>query len=400
MLGSNRDTAQGDDITARGPTVAPTRTFKGDKPMALTFTVGRSNLRETHWVRSQPAPLETGAVRMAIESFALTSNNITYAAFGDAMSYWTFFPTGDPTTGCIPVWGFGNVAESRCEGVAVGERFYGYFPIADSVDLHPAKLKAAGFMDGAPHRRELSAIYNHYQRCSSDALYDPKREGEQALLRPLFTTSFLIDDFLADNDDFGAQTVVLSSASSKTAYGTAHCIRRRRGTADTPRIVGLTSAANAAFTRELGCYDSVLLYEDVASLPADVPTVYVDMSGSVSVRAAVHAHFGNALKYSCSVGGTHWNDLGGSKGLPGPRPVLFFAPAQAAKRREQWGPDGFDRRVAEAWHAFLSAVTGATPRWLDIVRGSGPEAVERTFLRLLDGTVPAREGHVLTLISA
>ena len=365
--------------------------------MALTFTVGRSNLRETHWVRTQPAPLAPGGVRMAIESFALTSNNITYAAFGDAMNYWTFFPTGDAATGCIPVWGFAKVTETRCEGVSVGERFYGYFPIADSVDLQPARPKAAGFMDGAPHRRELSPIYNHYQRCSTDALYDPAREAEQALLRPLFTTSFLIDDFFADNDDFGARAIVLSSASSKTAYGTAHCIGRRRGASGAPRVVGLTSAANAAFTRDLGCYDDVLLYEDVATLPADTPTAYVDMSGSVKVRAAVHAHFGDALKYSCSVGGTHWDDLGGAKGLPGPRPVLFFAPAQAAKRREQWGPEGFDRRVAQAWHAFLSTVTGATPRWLEVVRGSGSDAVESTFLGLLDGRIPAREGHVLTL---
>ena len=84
-------------------------------------------------------------------------------------------------------------------------------------------------MDGAPHRRELSSVYNFYQRCSADPLYEANREAEQALLRPLFTTSFLIDDFLADNADFGAQTVILSSASSKTAYGTAFCIARRRG---------------------------------------------------------------------------------------------------------------------------------------------------------------------------
>jgi hypothetical protein len=254
---------------------------------------------------------------MAIDSFALTSNNITYAAFGDAMKYWSFFPTDDPSMGCIPVWGFANVAESRCEGIPVGERYYGYFPIADSVDLYPARLKAAGFLDGAPHRRELSSVYNHYQRCSTDPLYEPSSEAEQSLLRPLFTTSFLIDDFLADNDHFGAQTVVLSSASSKTAYGTAFCVTRRRGASPAPRIVGLTSAANAAFTRGLGCYDDVLLYEDVTALPSRTPTAYVDMSGSVAVRATVHGHLADALRYSCSVGGTHWTISAVPRAWPG-----------------------------------------------------------------------------------
>src|SRR3712207_7754442 len=38
------------------------------------------------------------------------------------------------------------------------------------------------------------------------------------LLRPLFATSFLIAAHLRDHDHFGASAVVLSSASSKTAY--------------------------------------------------------------------------------------------------------------------------------------------------------------------------------------
>ena len=45
-------------------------------------------------------------MRLAIVSFALTANNITYAAFGDAMNYWQFFPVpGDDGAawGCIPV---------------------------------------------------------------------------------------------------------------------------------------------------------------------------------------------------------------------------------------------------------------------------------------------------------
>ncbi|MEP6873907.1 MAG: DUF2855 family protein [Burkholderiales bacterium] len=363
--------------------------------MTTTFIVERQQLKRTQWVRSDPAPLADGAVRLRIDAFALTSNNITYAAFGDAMNYWGFFPTGDAATGCIPVWGFANVTESRAAGVAVGERFYGYYPIASDVVLQPARITPAGFFDGAEHRRELHAVYNQYSRCAADPGYASAHEAEQALLRPLFLTSFLIDDFLADNAFFGARTVVLSSASSKTAYGTAFCLAQRRGGADAVKVVGLTSPGNVTFTRALGCYDEVLTYDAVNTLQANAPTVYVDFSGSVTVRASVHQHFGEHLAYSCSVGGTHWDALGSGKGLPGPRPVLFFAPAQVKKRNADWGPTGLQQRMAAAWGAFMQPLTNPANPWLRVVHGEGRAAVEAVYATLLGGTVNPAEGYLL-----
>ena len=135
-------------------------------------------------------------------------------------------------------------------------------------------------------------------------------------MRPLFSTSFLIDDFLADNEFFGARAVILSSASSKTAYGTAFRLAQRRGTENAVRVVGLTSPANLAFTRELGCYDAVLSYDDIPAALADERSVYVDFSGSLPLRAAVHESLADNLAYSCLVGATHWDKLGGGA-LPG-----------------------------------------------------------------------------------
>ena len=364
--------------------------------MTTTFVVEKKTLANTRWVRSELAELAEGAVRLAIDSFALTSNNITYAAFGDAMNYWGFFPTGDATTGCIPVWGFANVTESRCEGIAVGERFYGYFPIADAVTLEPARIHPAGFSDGVAHRRELHPVYNHYLRCSTDPSYVAEHEAEQALLRPLFITSFLIDDFLTDSHFFGARAVILSSASSKTAYGTAFCLAQQRG-AGGAKVIGLTSPANAAFTRGLGCYDEVVSYDEVATLPADVPSVYVDFSGSVGLRANIHQHFGDHLTYSCSVGGTHWKELGSGKGLPGPRPTLFFAPAQIKKRHADWGAAGLQQRTADAWSAFMRPVTAGETPWLRVVRGQGAAAIESTYATLLEGRSNPAEGHILAV---
>jgi hypothetical protein len=109
------------------------RVQDGDHPMTTMFAVGRGDLRRTQWRETPPAALRPGEARLRVDLFALTANNVTYGAFGEAMHYWDFFPTGDAETGCIPVWGFATVSESLVDGVDVGERFYGYWPMADEV---------------------------------------------------------------------------------------------------------------------------------------------------------------------------------------------------------------------------------------------------------------------------
>lgn len=206
--------------------------------MSSTFAVDRKNFRSTRWLDRKAAPLNSGQVRVRIDRFALTSNNITYAAFGESMHYWDFFPSGDGAFGCVPVWGFATVSESHHEGVPAGARLYGYFPMADEVGLEPVAVSGHGFDDGAAHRRELAKVYNHYLFCADDSMYRSEHESLIALLRPLFATSFLIDDFLAENAFFGARSILVSSASSKTAYGLAFCLAERRGQPGRPSTVG------------------------------------------------------------------------------------------------------------------------------------------------------------------
>lgn len=369
------------------------------------FRVRKDQLTSTQThVHTLPV-LPGGQVRVAIARFALTSNNITYAAFGDAMSYWRFFPvsqadgTPDSAWGCIPVWGFGTVVESRCPGVATGERLYGYFPMASHVDLTPARFTELSFTDSAPHRTELHAVYNQYTRCSADPFYTADSEDLQALLRPLFTTSWLIDDFFADNAYFGATTpdgpqpvMLLSSASSKTAYGTAFQMAQRSSI----EVVGLTSARNVAFCESLGCYNRVLTYDQLAFIGADVPCAYIDFAGNAAFRKAVHTHC-KALVYSSSIGGTHVSELGGGRDLPGPRPVLFFAPAQIKKRSADWGARALHQRLVQSWEQFIAAVSNARQPWLRVETHQGPTAVQAAFQQVLAGQGDPRIGHVLSL---
>jgi hypothetical protein len=122
-----------------------------------SFIVQRNDLRQTR-IADDPAatlPLADGEVRMRIDLFALTSNNVTYGAFGDAMHYWDFFPCDVEGYGRIPVWGFAEVVNSRAEGVPVGQRCYGFYPMSSHVVLRPADVGNAGFVDATPHRQAL-----------------------------------------------------------------------------------------------------------------------------------------------------------------------------------------------------------------------------------------------------
>ena len=122
--------------------------------MGTTLQTRKDQLSSTRWHEAAEAPLAPGQVRVRIGAFALTANNITYGAFGESMNYWQFFPTGDEAWGAIPVWGFGSVVQSAHPGVAVGERLYGYFPMADQVVLQPDRLRPESFVDAAPHRAD------------------------------------------------------------------------------------------------------------------------------------------------------------------------------------------------------------------------------------------------------
>jgi len=357
-----------------------------------TLLVRQDQLATTRIAAAPPVPLSDGQVRVRVDSFALTSNNITYAAFGDSMNYWQFFPTGEEGWGIVPVWGFGTVVQSLHPGVAVGERLYGYWPMASEAVLQPDRLSPAGFRDASAHRAELHAVYNQYLRCSTDPFYTPDSEDVQAVLRPLFITSWLIDDFLADNGFFGADTLLLSSASSKTAYGTAFLLKQRPGI----EVVGLTSDANRAFCESLGCYSRVLTYEELDQVAVAAECVYVDFAGNADLRRRIHTRF-PGLKYSCSIGGTHVEQLGGARDLPGPRPTLFFAPAQVKKRNADWGPAELGERLVGAWRTFSTHVTAQPQPWLTVQRHAGLKEVEQAYASVLAGRGDPRVGHILSL---
>lgn len=359
----------------------------------VSFEVGRGDLRQTRFVREALDPQAVaaeGRALLAIDHFALTANNITYAAFGEQMAYWNFFPAGEGH-GRIPVWGFADVVASGADDLRVGERIYGYFPMASHLVVEPSRVSSRRFVDGAEHRKGLPAVYNSYERAAADPGYAPEREAAQMILKPLVLTSFLIADFLQDNQFFGARQVLVVSASSKTSLGLALCLRRLAEPGLT--VIGLTSKGNCAFVQATGLYDSVVTYDAVGSLDPDTPTVYVDMAGSAALITALHGHFGARIVHACRVGGTHWQDLAGRLDLPGARPTFFFAPDQIAKRQGDWGPGGLDQRFAGAWEDIL----GSAQSWMTVRRAEGEAAVADAYRQTLEGLVAPDTGLVLSL---
>ena len=359
----------------------------------LDFLVDRDDLRRCEFAQSPPPDadaLQADQVLLRVDRFGFTANNITYAAFGSAMSYWDFFPTREGW-GRVPVWGFGDVVASTAEGVSPGERFFGYWPMSTHLLVQASSVSAAGFTDAAPHRKSLPAFYNRYLRCSEDPDYTLQSEAQQMLFRPLFLTAFLLDDFFSEAAFFDATSVVLASASSKTAIALAHLLTgdRRPGI----DVVGLTSAGNVSFVEGLGCYDRVVPYDRIDSLASDRPTVFVDMAGDGAVTGAVHHHFGDHLKHSCRVGATHWEAEPGPESLPGPAPAFFFAPSQGQKRSDEWGPGGLQKRLGGAWGNFLAGVGGR----VQVEERRGRAAVESVYRDTLEGRIPPDRGQVLSL---
>lgn len=359
------------------------------RDVTLDFQVDRSNLRRSRTEAGPPADaveIHAGDALLSVDHFAFTANNITYAALGDRLAYWRFFPAADPW-GRIPVWGFATVLRSLAPGLNAGERFYGFYPMSTHLVVTPSRIGAGGFVDAATHRQALPELYNGYRPAGAP---NRPREVEEMLFRPLLATSFLLEDFLAENHRFGARVVVLSSASSKVSYGLAALLSRRGGC----EVWGLTSSRNVDFVEKLGFYQRVVPYDAVGTLPTNLPAVYVDVAGDADVRRAVHARLPH-LQSSITVGGTHWEakDPEAAETLPGPEPYFFFAPTHLARRSASWGPGGLRQRLDEAWQILIPTVRS----WLRVAEARGADAVTRVYLETLENRAPADVGHVLSL---
>lgn len=345
------------------------------------YLIARDDLTRGELRAAPAAELAEGEALLAVERFSVTANNVTYGAMGDAFGYWNFFPAPEGF-GRIPVWGFATVVASRAEGVASGLRLFGYLPMSSHFTARLVK-RGGGYVDAAPHRAQLPPTYNQYAEAATPMATDDHR----ALLRPLFGTSWLIDDFLEEAGDFGARSVILTSASSKTALGLAYRLARR-GVA----VIGLTSPGNTAFLESLGTFSRVATYDDIEDLSLDGPVAIVDFAGNAGVIGRLHRRFAEAVVHSAIVGVTHWEASPEEASLPGAARALFFAPDQIRKRVGEWGAAEFDRRFTGNLAEFV-----ANSPWLKLETAQGPDGLAEAWAAVVGGKASPDTGLIVKL---
>lgn len=330
--------------------------------------------------------LRPGEALLEIEGLALSANTLTYAATGDSLGYWKYFPLPGGA-GIVPTWGIARVVQSRCDILPEGGRWFGFLPLASHLVVTPKMHSAALFSDAAPHLQGLPANYKLYRNVETDPHFLPGREAECALLRPLVMLSFLIVEHLKARGLTAADQVMLTSASSKAALSAAYLGRQ----AGCGHWTGLTSAKNLGFVRAAGAYDTVAAYDDMEDLEA-APRLVLDISGNASVRSRIEARWSDVIEESLIVGATHWEASQESFGAAA-RTKLFFAPDVMKASIAASGAATFEARFLDAWHAVLAW----TPQWLSLDRRTGAAALAGAYADLLAGAVPPESGLYVTL---
>lgn len=358
--------------------------------------INKANLSDIAWVERDTAPLADGEVRLTIEAIALTANNVTYAAFADFAGYWNFFPTGDDTKGRVPFWGFAKVAQSKCEGITAGARYYGYLPASTDLTVRPGKLNPLGFTDVSPHRTELPGFYNIFHAIDTDSAYDPAFEDVQMLVRPLYATGWLIDDCLMERDNPPSH-VIVSSASAKTSLAYASAAQKRPGLT----LTGLTSPTNRAFTEASGLYTHTATYDDMSAIPDAGPAIHVDIRGNPAMRAPLAEALGGQLTAHLQVGATDWNASRGadlptqtSPDVPNSGSIaneVFFAPGHAETCAKRLGP----KEMNAALNADMCAFYPVTANLLDIEHIDARADMVRAWQDTLEGKISPSKGLIV-----
>lgn len=357
------------------------------------FQIAKDQFSKTRIVDCLSTPLDDGEVRVKVEAFSFTANNITYALVADMFGYWKFFPpvsADGEAWGVLPVWGFACVTESRCSEVAVGERIFGYFPPATELVMVPTHINASRWVDNVVHRQALPAGYNQYRRIEAGIVNDPRSEDERMLLFPLHITSYCLFDRLQTAEYFSAEQIIIVSASSKTSIGLAYGVH---GDVAAPELIGLTSARNQDLVTALGCYDGVLTYDAITAIDSSKATAIIDMSGNGELMAALHRHLGDNMRQTISVGFTHWEQGAKLPGFIEERSEMFFAPGYIQVRSKDIGFDEFERRSTD----YMQDTVAKSRSWLKMTDIDGLAGLREIFDTVCNGKIAADAGLIVRL---
>jgi len=351
-----------------------------------SLIVNRSNIKSTSINESSIVGIDDGQVLLEVDQFALTANNVTYAAIGEMMQYWNFFPTAVEGHGIVPVWGYAKVIASKSPEIKEGTLLYGYLPMSEYFVAEPGRIAPHGFRDMAAHRQKNAPIYNNYD------FVQPKQYSHPSspylpVIRPLFTTSFLLYHFFTDEKFMGAKHILLSSASSKTAMALASMLKENKDS-HSINICGITSSSNKEFVLKTGLYDTVYSYDEVKELLHE-GTVIADFAGNKGLLKEIDDHLTDHLIFISAIGLTDWES--NKDQTPVPKAKFFFAPTYAEVKLKEWGPAQGMKMIQEAMMKFIAVIA---PQ-IAIQNISGFDDMQSLFIEMVDGKVNPKHGNII-----
>ncbi len=351
-----------------------------------SFIVNSKNRNQYGLKNTGLTVLSENEITAKVEKFGFTSNNITYASLAETIPYLKFFPdVSNEENGILPVWGIAKVTESKHPEIRAGQRFFGFLPAAEYVQIRPSSANSSGF---TAERKQIKPEYGFYNSCSfldKDVFYEESLEDEMTVFRPLFLTGILVADWLEFNEYRSADTVVISSASSKTSYGIAKAVKSNEKKC---RLIGLASERNTEFCRSLKVYDEVISYDRVEEISADYSVLYADVAGSEPLRERLGAYLGERLKLVLSVGMSHGSTAGFQAGILGERFEIFFAPGWMMKRRRR-----LPEKIGHIWKSQI----GSVGNYFRTVRKRGLENFEKDYADFLSGKINPSESLLFEL---
>jgi hypothetical protein len=230
---------------------------------------------------------------------------------------------------------------------------------------------------------------------SGDVNYDNSLDDIKSLLFPLHITSFCICDALEDEGYFGADQIIIVSASSKTAIGVAQGLQE---VSNAPSILGLTSKKNIDFVKSLGCYDEVIAYDRLSDINFNLKSVMVDMAGSREILGTLHGSLANKMLKCLTVGMTHWDNEVTAEDALGQamlreRTEFFFAPAHIQKRVKDWGHEDYNQKTNE----FMKTRSSQSTDWMQVKKIIGLEDFISTYKKFITGDISPNEGIIVEL---
>ena len=358
------------------------------KLMNQSFLVEKQNIYQVNQRSLAKNELSDGEIRFKIQKYALTSNNITYAVSGFQLKYWDFFPV-DKMSGIIPVWGYGEVVDSKNNSVKIGERYYGYFPMSDFLTVLPVNINSFGFSDGAEHRQKLSPIYNHYSRIAADSTFNKQTENYIPIIKPLFATSFLIYHYLKNENFLDAEQIILTSASSKTGMALAFMLKHNKKI-DNKKIIGLTSTRNIDFVKSTDYYDEVIAYDKINGLQ-NIPSFIVDFAGNFKSLITLSDNLSDNLKHITLVGLTDWKGVGTFNKIP--KSKFFFAPTHIQRMYKNKGVEQTNIELNKSLVAFIND----TKSFIELEFINNFSTLKQLYLDMVDGKVDPKKGYIIQI---